>query len=117
MHNGVDNRLTSAFILDVLMEALNIVERDWRRGTTENGAPGALIISGKQDQAKFFSNGQCIAAKHTSFPSRPLTSLLNRTTYIGLDYETLKDDPIFWPGRFSRPQQYFTKPEQYHRHL
>jgi len=75
MHNGVDNRMTSAFIRDVLMEALNIVERDWRRGTTENGAPGALIISGKQDQAKFFSNG--------------------------LDYETLKDDPIFWPGVFN----------------
>ncbi len=58
MHNGFDNRLTSVFIDGVLMEALITVERDWRRGTTEDGAPGALIISGKQDQAKFFSNGQ-----------------------------------------------------------
>jgi len=75
MHNGLDNRLTSVFIDGVLLEALNIVERDWRHGTKENGAPGALIISGKQDQAKFFSNG--------------------------LDFNAMKDDTAFFPCIFN----------------
>lgn len=57
MHNGYDNRFSPLVVTDVLGKALDIVERDWRAGTTEPGAPGAFIISGKHDQCKFFSNG------------------------------------------------------------
>lgn len=58
MHNGKDNRLSSAFLTHCLAKALNIVESDWRAGNGDQpGGPGALIISGKRDQEKFFSNG------------------------------------------------------------
>lgn len=55
MHNGKDNRLTSTFLSTVLAVALDLVEKDWRQTA---GVPGVLIISGKQDQEKFFSNGE-----------------------------------------------------------
>ena len=61
MHHGKDNRLTSFFLLNVLRKALDAVEKDWRGyadAAGESGAPGALIISGKHDQQKFFSNGK-----------------------------------------------------------
>lgn len=60
MHNGKDNRLTSFFLMNVLRKALDTIEKDWRgyaEADGQMGAPGALIISGKQDQQKFFSNG------------------------------------------------------------
>ena len=57
LHNGVDSRLNREFIEDAVMKALDLVEKDWRSSTTEDGAPGALIIVGKKTQQKFFSNG------------------------------------------------------------
>lgn len=57
MHNGPDNRLTAVFVTHVLMKALDLVEKDWR---STPSAPGALVITGKKDQAKFFSNGLSI---------------------------------------------------------
>lgn len=61
MHNGADNRLSSAFLTHCLAKALDIVESDWRAGNgDEPGGSGALIISGKHDQEKFFSNGAAI---------------------------------------------------------
>lgn len=55
MHNGKDNRLTTDFLNTCLAISLDIVEIDWRSKT---GEAGALIISGKHDQERFFSNGQ-----------------------------------------------------------
>jgi len=55
MRNGQDNRLTVQFIRECLMKGLDIVEKDWRN--TPN-TPGALVISGRQDQQQFFSNGR-----------------------------------------------------------
>lgn len=54
MHNGQDNRLVAQFLRECLLKGLEIVEKDWR--TTPN-TPGALVISGRKDQRKFFSNG------------------------------------------------------------
>lgn len=66
MHNGKDNRLTVPFIQNVLIVALDLVEKDWRASTKEPGAPGALIVSGKHDQVKFFSNGRPLLATWNS---------------------------------------------------
>lgn len=68
MQNGDDNRLTHALVNDALKPALDIVEREWRqtyraaqvKGASKEGGKdgrGALIITGKLDQNKFFSNG------------------------------------------------------------
>ncbi|KIJ66674.1 hypothetical protein HYDPIDRAFT_108581 [Hydnomerulius pinastri MD-312] len=73
LHNGEDSRLTKLMIDDALRPALDIVEKHWdenRRSarTAEQGGQdkskgsgkggeGALIIVGKRDQDKFFSNG------------------------------------------------------------
>ncbi|KDQ15208.1 hypothetical protein BOTBODRAFT_54820 [Botryobasidium botryosum FD-172 SS1] len=63
LRNGVDNRLTQPLLVGVLKPALDAVETDWRatRGRSSNNpnewAPAALIITGKLDQDKFFSNG------------------------------------------------------------
>ncbi|KAF8896225.1 ClpP/crotonase-like domain-containing protein [Infundibulicybe gibba] len=65
LHNGQDSRLTVDLIDHGLKPALDEVERDWRMGwrdsrkdTTESWrGKGALIIVGKRDQDKFFSNG------------------------------------------------------------
>ncbi|KAL5526411.1 hypothetical protein ACEPAF_8134 [Sanghuangporus sanghuang] len=71
MHNGEDNRLTHELINGALKPALDVVEREWREvwraaqaanrlestaGPVSDGR-GALIIVGKRDQNKFFSNG------------------------------------------------------------
>jgi hypothetical protein len=65
LHNGQDNRLTQALIKDGLMPALNAVEKSWREewraakaADVKNGGRGALIIVGRRDQNKFFSNGE-----------------------------------------------------------
>ena len=75
MHNGEDNRLTHELINNALKPALDTVEREWRemwrsaqaanRSQQSNASPspdsdgrGALIIVGKRDQNKFFSNGK-----------------------------------------------------------
>jgi len=57
MHHGVDNRLNHEVMEKVFLKGLDLVEKDWRSSTTEDGAPGALIIIGKKTQQKFFSNG------------------------------------------------------------
>lgn len=66
LHHGEDNRLTPTLINDALQPALDVVERDWSAGREAaqarkekelDGARGALIIVGKRNQDKFFSNG------------------------------------------------------------
>lgn len=70
MHNGEDNRLTHTMILEALMPALDHVEREWRlewrsaqkgKDSGKVDGSGALIIIGKMDQDKFFSNGMVCA--------------------------------------------------------
>ena len=76
MQNGEDNRLTHALVNKALKPALDIVEKEWRetfrvaqkkgpasKDATKDGR-GALIIVGKMDQDKFFSNGQAICLLH-----------------------------------------------------
>lgn len=64
LHNGEDNRLTANVFQNVLMPALDAVERDWRtswraakkgKGGLRVEGGGALVITGTGD--KFFSNG------------------------------------------------------------
>ncbi|KAF9237610.1 ClpP/crotonase-like domain-containing protein [Melanogaster broomeanus] len=69
LHNGEDSRLTESLIDDAFKPALDIVEKHWNENrrntpgnnqqgkTKRNGGEGALIIVGKRDQDKFFSNG------------------------------------------------------------
>ncbi|KAF9561946.1 ClpP/crotonase [Agrocybe pediades] len=64
LHHGKDNRLTQELINKAFMPALDHVEREWReqqrsalRNKKRDEANGALIIVGKRDQDKFFSNG------------------------------------------------------------
>lgn len=65
LHNGDDSRLTKKMIDDALRPALDIVEEHWNENRHLVSAPqqdtphgeGALIIVGKRDQDKFFSNG------------------------------------------------------------
>lgn len=64
LHNGVDNRLVKSLINDALKPALQIVEREWRKERAEgkakknkNAGAAALVIVGRLDQEKFFSNG------------------------------------------------------------
>ena len=68
LHNGVHNVLTLAFINGAIRPALDVVEKEWRRSLDATKAKGksagpdegkgALIIVGKRDQNKFFSNGK-----------------------------------------------------------
>lgn len=67
LHNGAHNILALTFINDAIRPALDVVEEEWRktleaaRAKGKSAAPdegkGALIIIGKRDQTKFFSNG------------------------------------------------------------
>jgi hypothetical protein len=64
LHNGVDNRLVKSLINDAFKPALQIVEREWRKERAEgkakqdkNVGTAALVIVGRLDQEKFFSNG------------------------------------------------------------
>ena len=64
LHNGADNRLVKALINDALKPALQFVEREWRKERAEgkskndkNAGAAALVIVGRLDQEKFFSNG------------------------------------------------------------
>jgi enoyl-CoA hydratase/carnithine racemase len=60
LHNGEDSRLTARLIGEALRPALDMVEKHWtnnRLTTLANAGEGALIIVGKRDQDKFFSNG------------------------------------------------------------
>lgn len=74
MHNGQDSRLTLDLIDHGLKPALNTVEREWReqwrasQKTKDNtGGKGALIIVGRRDQDKFFSNGECAKLTYSEF--------------------------------------------------
>ncbi|KAF5367000.1 hypothetical protein D9758_003987 [Tetrapyrgos nigripes] len=82
LHNGQDSRLTTELINQGLKPALNTVERDWREGwrrsrkdKNSQEGKGALIIVGRKDQDKFFSNG--------------------------LDFAKIVDDPNFFPMVFN----------------
>ncbi|TEB34690.1 ClpP/crotonase [Coprinellus micaceus] len=64
LKNGQDNRLTTEFITTGIMPALDEVERRWRvqwgqaqQQKKKELGNGALIITGRRDQDKFFSNG------------------------------------------------------------
>lgn len=66
LHNGEDSRLTAHLIDDAFRPALDIVERHWTNNRlaalpdgqhSNHAGEGALIIVGKRDQDKFFSNG------------------------------------------------------------
>jgi len=65
LHNGQDSRLTVDLVDHGLKPALDAVEREWRgqwRVAAKNkedkeGGKGALILVGRRDQDKFFSNG------------------------------------------------------------
>jgi hypothetical protein len=58
LHNGQDSRLTDKLIDQGLKPALDVVEREWREGWRESNGRGALILVGRRDQDKFFSNGK-----------------------------------------------------------
>lgn len=77
------------------MPALDIVEKEWRASHTaasksgdKKGAHGALIISGKVDQDKFFSNGKLF------LPFR-LHWITYAGTYLGLDFAAVLKKPSF----------------------
>jgi len=63
LRNGDDNRLTGEMCQSVILPALDVVEKEWRTqrreaaGNSKGSQAGALIISGRLDQEKFFSNG------------------------------------------------------------
>jgi len=64
LHNGKDNRLSSELVRDGMMPALDQVEREWRAqfrssvaSKNKDEGKGSLIIVGRKDQDKFFSNG------------------------------------------------------------
>jgi len=68
LHNGAHNVLALTFVNDAIRPALDAVEEEWRkslkaaRAKGKSAPPdegkGALIIIGKRDQNKFFSNGE-----------------------------------------------------------
>jgi hypothetical protein len=68
LHNGVHNVLALTFINDAIRPALDVVEEEWRKSlkaakvrgesATPDEGKGALIITGRRDQNKFFSNGK-----------------------------------------------------------
>lgn len=65
LHNGQDSRLTEELIDHGLKPALDAVEKHWREqwraaqnSEGKEGGQGAVIIVGRRDQNKFFSNGE-----------------------------------------------------------
>ena len=61
LHNGQDSRLTTRMIDEALRPALDVVEHCWHvardKYANDNKGAGALVIVGRRDQDKFFSNG------------------------------------------------------------
>lgn len=62
---GEDNRLTDHFVRNAILPALDHVELAWRNSVRDakarkdtEGGKGALVITGKRSQEKFFSNGE-----------------------------------------------------------
>ena len=78
LHNGVHNVLALTFINDAIRPALDAVEGEWRKSLEaakakgKSAAPdegkGALIIIGKRDQNKFFSNGEASLSTVSGVP-------------------------------------------------
>ncbi|KAF6757208.1 ClpP/crotonase-like domain-containing protein [Ephemerocybe angulata] len=82
LKNGKDNRLATDFVNKSIKPALDEVERQWRaqwgeaqKTKKKELGNGALIIVGRKDQDKFFSNG--------------------------LDFENAIKDPNFFPDTFN----------------
>ncbi len=80
IHSGPDSRLTHDLVNKGLKPALDMVEREWRAQRREalkrqdkDGAGGALIIVGKRDQDKFFSNGNFASIVFLFLSSHSLT--------------------------------------------
>ncbi|TFK27168.1 ClpP/crotonase [Coprinopsis marcescibilis] len=80
LHNGQDNRLTPRLIDHSFKPALDEVERQWRERWREAAATkkpdlakGALIIVGRRDQDKFFSNGLDFAVSSKDMNFFPVT--------------------------------------------
>jgi len=87
LHNGQDNRLTQELINKGLMPAFDIVEREWRgqlrvarQSNDKEGGKGSLIVVGRRDQDKFFSNGLDYAnsQKDPSFFQLTMNPMLRR---------------------------------------
>lgn len=76
LHNGVHNVLSLAFINDAIRPALDLIEEEWRKSVKgakakgKSAAPGegngAVIVIGKRNQNKIFSNGR---SSHPHSPS------------------------------------------------
>ncbi|KAE9408376.1 ClpP/crotonase [Gymnopus androsaceus JB14] len=62
LHNGQDSRLTHDLINQGLKPALNADQN-----ANKNEGKGALIIVGRRDQDKFFSNGKVFRARAPTF--------------------------------------------------
>lgn len=68
LHNGVHNVLALAFVNGAIRPALDVVEGEWKKSLEAakvkgksaelDEGKGALIIVGRRDQNKFFSNGK-----------------------------------------------------------
>ena len=75
LHNGVHNVLSLIFINDAIRPVLDLVEEEWRKSVKDAKAKrksatpgegnGAVIIVGKRNQNKYFSNGR------SSYPRSP----------------------------------------------
>ncbi|KAK7032877.1 Enoyl-hydratase isomerase [Favolaschia claudopus] len=79
LHNGQDNRLVPT-VVEALKLALDAVERDWReqwrkvQGQKDKSAGrGAVILVGRRDQDKFFSNGLDLSFVHFNGNFFPVT--------------------------------------------
>lgn len=80
-----------------LKPALDAVERHWReqwrvaqRTKDKDGGKGALIIVGRKDQDKFFSNGEFLCNTRNTQDSRVGT---------GLDFASVAPNPNFFPSK------------------
>lgn len=100
LHHGLDNRLTQQLINKGVMPALDVVEREWReqqRAAVQNkklqDGAGALIIVGKRDQDKFFSNGNL--CPHL------VVILIAYPDDVGLDFANSTKDPNFFQLTFN----------------
>lgn len=105
LHNGADNRLTPTVVKSILA-ALQAVEAQWRAQVKaahkaqsgqkhdekrfKKDAGGALIIVGRKDQDKFFSNGP--------FLFRLQVATLFMLPWTGLDFEKDSNNSNFFPG-------------------
>lgn len=94
MHNGHDNRLTPELVNNGLKPALDAVEKhwrdEWRIAQTTNdkdGGKGAVILVGRMDQDKFFSNGK--------YRQNVCGNLTDR--FVGLDFAVSSKDITFFP--------------------